>query len=668
MEKQIRNKKRLLVDGKPPKKDPEHFIFFDTETKQKTENKNIGTKTYETIINTLDMGWICYWNTVTDQDEWFYFDNIPDFQKYIKSVFQRTKNKSVWMVAHNIVFDALITKLWDLFPQENYKTDFIHSKGMVFIQKMTNLKNRKSISLVNNGNIYPEKLENIGETVGLPKLEIDLKTSDRSDIKIYCKRDVEILLKFWRVWMSFIKTNKLGGIKYTISSQSMEAYRQRFCKSVIVLDDDLENLEFERKAYYGGRTEIFYKGIVRKPIYYYDVNAMYSFVMKQYSYPTKFVFKKEAPSIKYVSDMIDKGWLIIAECNIATVKNCYPVKDSSTLLFPIGNFKTYLATPEVVEGLENNDIVSFGRVSFYKGEKIFIDYVNFFYEFRLLLKSQNNKQEKLPKLLSNTLYGKFGQMTDTWENTTIEEIQKIDKNFDLNDWIMGDYKLPRIIMDGIDIMPQLRYIGEQLQISSKREETAMSFPAIAAHVTSYARLIIYNVMEYCKVNHIKGYYCDTDSIFTDQEIHADFIDNKELGKMKLEKIYQNGVEFINLKNYCPLNEDGLKNIISINEAGEHHKVNLDTETIIEDSKVLIQKGSEWKMKGVSESATVIDENTFIIQEWGGIDRQQYYIKFGRKSGEFWIILKQKINKNIIHKGDLDVEGNITPFVKEGVRL
>jgi hypothetical protein len=43
-------------------------------------------------------------------------------------------------------------------------------------------------------------------------------------------------------------------------------------------------------------------------------------------------------------------------------------------------------------------------------------------------------------------------------------------------------------VNGEDITPHIRYIGNELQISEEETESNISFPAIAAHVTAYARM------------------------------------------------------------------------------------------------------------------------------------------------------------------------------------
>jgi hypothetical protein len=269
--------------------------------------------------------------------------------------------------------------------------------------------------------------------------------------------------------------------------------------------------------------------------------------------------------------------------------------------------------------------------------------------------------EQMFKLFLNSLYGKFGQLMDKWIKTTLEEIQSFDMNFDLDLWIMDEYKIPNMITSlGEIFTPKIRYIGGELQKAGEVEESNNSFPAIASHVTSYARLVIWDAIKYCKEKN-SGFYCDTDSIFTELELPSELVDKKILGKFKIEKEFPYGVEFINLKNYCELNENYEK-VIGIEKDGKIEYVSIDNIKYTNESETIkFVKGKKWKMKGVPNSAEIIDENSFITQEWGGLPKQEYYKKFGRKDGEFWVIYKEKRNHNIIKKGELQKTGFIKPF-------
>ena len=62
---------------------------------------------------------------------------------------------------------------------------------------------------------------------------------------------------------------------------------------------------------------------------------------------------------------------------------------------------------------------------------------------------------------------------------------------------------------------------------------------------------------------------------------------------------------------------------------------MNDDVFLKESQVL--KGEEWKMKGVSNNAVMVNENEFICQEWGGLPKQEYYKKFGREAGELSVL-------------------------------
>jgi hypothetical protein len=68
-----------------------------------------------------------------------------------------------------------------------------------------------------------------------------------------------------------------------------------------------------------------------------------------------------------------------------------------------------------------------------------------------------------------------------------------------------------------------------------------------------------------------------------------------------------------------------------------------------------------EIKGVSQKAVMVDKNHFIQEEWGGISKQQYYLRYGRKPGEYWILYVKKEIKEEIKKGQLTASGDIQPY-------
>ena len=138
--------------------------------------------------------------------------------------------------------------------------------------------------------------------------------------------------------------------KWTTASQSVEVFRLFMKKRLHSLpDDDTFCIEsdvdsFVRQAYFGGRTEIF-KPVFDADIneadflYYYDVNSLYPFCMRDHKYPDKFLgwSKSKAEYNKY--DMS------IWHCKVRVPESIYapplPVKKEERLIFPVGEFIGY---------------------------------------------------------------------------------------------------------------------------------------------------------------------------------------------------------------------------------------------------------------------------------------------------------------------------------------
>lgn len=92
------------------------------------------------------------------------------------------------------------------------------------------------------------------------------------------------------------------------------------------------------------------------------------------------------------------------------------------------------------------------------------------------------------------------------------------------------------------------------------EETRHSFPAIAAHVTAYARQYLWRLMETAGVGNY--YYCDTDSLFVNRAGYANltaYLDNDRLGGLKVEKQVQE-LRIFGLKDYVADDKITLKGI------------------------------------------------------------------------------------------------------------
>jgi len=128
----------------------------------------------------------------------------------------------------------------------------------------------------------------------------------------------------------------------------------------------------------------------------------------------------------------------------------------------------------------------------------------------------------LVRLLLNSLYGKFGQRSDN----VLDEKQLLEEG----------YTIERYYDELEACWYKIITIGTLQKVVKERSVEAFhSFPAISAHVTDYARLYLWELMNVAGLDNV--YYTDTDSLYTNHAGYVKlkpYIDKIELGKLKLE--------------------------------------------------------------------------------------------------------------------------------------
>jgi len=274
---------------------PVRMIFFDTET----DKVEVGNKRYEHVFK---LGWACFWERRTkrgkDTVEWYEIKEKDDFWEWVFSHLH--KQTRLYLVAHNIDFDLGVLAGYEAILKRGFKLHKSWERGMsrFFCWK----KKGMTIVAIDNANLFPGKLEGLGESLGLPKLKVDFTSVSMEELSVYCKRDVEIMLLAWKRWIEFCKQEDLGSFAVTLAGQSFNAFRHRFMEHEIFIHNNENALRLERECYKGGRCECFFIGRIEGDKFYYlDVNSMYPFVMKHNSFPVKLVDYKRNISVNYLN-------------------------------------------------------------------------------------------------------------------------------------------------------------------------------------------------------------------------------------------------------------------------------------------------------------------------------------------------------------------------------
>ncbi|KKK56003.1 hypothetical protein LCGC14_3068880, partial [marine sediment metagenome] len=182
---------------------------------------------------------------------------------------------------------------------------------------------------------------------------------------------------------------------------------------------------------------------------------------------------------------------------------------------------TTLSTPELKYALEQGEIEDVEWMAGYDKAKIFESYVDTMYALRRgYQKEKNDAFQFMCKIMLNSLYGKFGQRGGHWE-----EIRDA-RDDDPLAWLEQD------VEDGP--VTKFRTRLGKVQRRNRDIEGGDSSPAIAAHVTAYARMYMWRL--FAQAGHENVYYTDTDSIIVSRRGFQNLkstIDDARLGALKI---------------------------------------------------------------------------------------------------------------------------------------
>lgn len=384
----------------------------------------------------------------------------------------------------------------------------------------------------------------------------------REELLKYCINDCQVLNEAYPVFRKIIFD--LFGLdcsqSLTISALAMKIFRSNFLPSQIentALNPNKEN--FLRRAYTGASVEI-YKPYLETG-FHYDVNSLYASVMAKYDYP---VGKGVWVSGKNIDLNKFFGFVEVeVECpEMYRPLLNYRNKDD-IYLAGYGTWKGVYFSEELIEAEKLGYKFKFLQGLEYQRGVIFKDYVDKVYNLRLQ-SPKNTPLNVTGKILLNGLYGKFGARNDT---SVTEIISK--RSFSIMDFPgakeitdLGRYYLivhdpfkeinPTELVNVISVDSRGKKLSEDdiYDYYDKRKEKYKIFSKqsaiqLAAAITSYGRLEIY---KYKTMSSLDCYYSDTDSIFCRNEMDPAFVSENQLGFMKLEGTFKDGI-FISPKLY-----------------------------------------------------------------------------------------------------------------------
>lgn len=406
----------------------------------------------------------------------------------------------------------------------------------------------------------------------------------------YCEQDVvslyQVIDKFrLEIWEKY--RNDIN--KYpTLPSLALSIFKSNYLKKEINIPLIHNNMYKEiSEAYFGGNVDV-YK-TYGENIYIYDINSLYPYIMKNCLMPVDNpVYFEGDITIK------DKNAFGFFEVDINTPLHMnipiLPVKKGLHTITPLGNWQGMYFSEELYNSKNYGYTYKILRGYTFNKKIIFEKYVDDLYKIKSSSSKYSSKYT-ISKLLLNGLYGRFGM------NPYIEK-HKIIPHLELKEYIKN-YNIRNIINLSEDyILISYKNINYE-NIENENLDISIS---LAAAITSYARIYMYNIIKKLENLGYIIYYMDTDSIAIDKPLYASIV-GKEIGLFKLEHIFEKAV-FLSPKVYGGINKDyesvkvkGFKNPISF-------KLLL---TLLDKNNSLLLNQEKWMRNYEKGSIEIVNE-------------------------------------------------------------
>jgi len=578
---------------------PSRIIFVDTETEPRPDQRG-------RTMHDLKLGYAAACRTRRGQrlkiHDDVIFRALGDFWDWVdKLCTPRTK---YYLVAHNLNFDLPVLKAFSELAARGWELTSVYSKQTVGIYRWE--KHDRKLYALDNGNFFKGKLERWAQLIDLPKLPIDFRAADDAELLNYCKRDVFILRALWVKWLDFLDDHDCGKFGATIAATAFNTYRYSFMPVDIWIDHTPEAVELERAAYRGGRVEVLYQGYRRRGGFHYvDVNSMYGHIMQNNKYPAGLIGCMPCKSLNILKRKLDR-FAVIAKVTVDVDDNYFPFKINDHTCYPLGEFTTTLTTPELKIAIANDWIKSVHYAAWYRQAPLFYQYVKYFQELKEYYQELNNQPfADIAKMFINSLYGKFGQrglnMTKIGSCALGEAMRMPVVNIDHNQY----YSIIKI--------------GGSVIREEKHGEGYNSFPAIAAHVTAYARIYLNQIRKL--IPPLNVFYMDTDSLI---------VDNKGLSY--------------------------LDHLMHPTQPGRL-KIELSSKWLMVNAPKDYRMENRSRTKGIRADAEMVAPNAFLQDQWTRIPG---LIQDGNVD-QFYTRKVIKHLARLIHSGTVQKSGWVTPF-------
>jgi hypothetical protein len=343
----------------------------------------------------------------------------------------------------------------------------------------------------------PMKLEDVGKLVGLEKLPMPRSSAGIKEWDVYCLGDAEIVMKAMQEIIAFIKANDLGNWQPTGAGMAYATWRHKFMSHNVLVHDDMDALAAEREAMHTGRAEAWRHGEMKGRIWVeVDMRDAYIRVAQECDMPTKLRYHNGALTKRQYDDL-SRCYRVLSLCRVRTTAPVVPVRTGGRILWPVGEFRTWLWNPEVDALITEGAEVDIQEAYIYTRAPVLSAWA------RWVLATAHDDSGTVPTVIrkwakhcGRALIGRLSLRSPNWElfGENPENAVGITHTVDME---TGEQS-------------RQMHVGEQTFQETGREEGKDSLPQITGYIMSECRVRMWRAMRMAGLENIA--HVDTDGM------------------------------------------------------------------------------------------------------------------------------------------------------------
>jgi hypothetical protein len=291
-----------------------------------------------------------------------------------------------------------------------------------------------------------------------------------------------------------------GSLCATAGAQAWRIWRHKYGDQPVYVHRNQDALDLEEAAYYGGRCECRYLGVYPEHVYHVDYRSMYLSICAGVVLPTLLCQVAEGQTDSGEGAAGSKS-LRIATVSLRTDEPAYPYRRDSETYYPIGEYTTTLAGPELDDAIARGRVRSFKRIASYRGSAALSAQARSIWN--ALVECRDRGDSDLANALKRigvSLPGRCGQRGYRWTPCVARP----------SDPIWGEWW--RLEPDGE--LRHYRAIAGDVEAEIREQWAPESIPAIAAWVCSAGRMALLSAIRQAGWDNVL--YYDTDSLIVNE--------------------------------------------------------------------------------------------------------------------------------------------------------